>query len=62
VTASGDIGNGSYCRVIAGRHAGKSGTVEDRNISKSGHVTITVRQDDGTRFKTLAKSVEPGAR
>ena len=34
------------------------GVVEDRaHVSKAGHVTISVRQDDGVRFKTLAKSV-----
>ncbi len=52
-----DVNNGDRCIVAAGRHAGKSGIVEDRNISKAGHVTISVRQDDGVRFKTLAKSV-----
>jgi ribosomal protein S4E len=52
-----DVANGDRCTVVLGRHAGKSGVVEDRNISKAGHVTISVRQDDGVRFKTLAKSV-----
>jgi ribosomal protein S4E len=52
-----EIGNGDTCRVVAGSHAGKSGIVEDRNLSKAGHVTITVRQADGVRFKTLAKNV-----
>lgn len=65
VQPSPDVHNGDRCSVIAGRHAGKSGVVEDRNISKAGHVSISVRQDDGTRFKTLAKSViverDPGA-
>ena len=53
-----DIANGDSCRVIAGTHKGKSGTVEDRHTSKTGHVTITVRQVNGDRFKTLARSVE----
>jgi ribosomal protein S4E len=53
--------NGENCVVIAGRHKGKAGTVEDRNVSKGGNVTITVRQVDGTRFKTLERSVEPRA-
>jgi ribosomal protein S4E len=44
--------------VIAGTHKGKAGTVEDRHISKGGNVTITVRQADGSRFKTLERSVE----
>jgi ribosomal protein S4E len=53
------IADGTACRVVAGTHKGKAGTVEDRHTSKTGAVTITVRQDDGTRFKTLAKNVEP---
>ena len=55
------VRNCDRCRVIAGTHKGKSGTVEDRKTSKTGHVTITVRQDDGTRFKTLARNVIPEA-
>ncbi|MBA4010034.1 MAG: RNA-binding protein [Erythrobacter sp.] len=51
--------NGERCVVIAGTHKGKSGTVEDRNVSKGGNVTITVRQADGMRFKTLERSVRP---
>ena len=38
-------------------HAGKSGTVRDIKTSKTGHVTITVVQANGERFKTLAKNV-----
>ena len=52
-----DVNNGDRCTVAVGRHKGKSGVVEDRHLSKAGHVTISVRQDDGVRFKTLAKSV-----
>ena len=52
-----DVNNGDRCIVAVGRHKGKSGIVEDRHVSKAGHVTISVRQDDGVRFKTLAKSV-----
>jgi len=52
------IKEGDLCTVINGRHKGKSGIVGDINMSKAGHVTITVTQADGTRFKTLAKSVE----
>ncbi len=52
------IANGDVCRVIAGTHKGKSGTVEDLNTSKGGNITITVRQTDGVRFKTLARNVE----
>jgi ribosomal protein S4E len=50
--------NGDLCRVVGGTHAGKSGIVEDLNLSKTGHITITVRQKDGVRFKTLGKNVE----
>lgn len=50
--------NGDSCLVIAGTHKGKAGTVEDRNVSKGGNVTITVRQSDGSRFKTLERNVE----
>jgi hypothetical protein len=53
----GMVKNGDRCLVTGGSHAGKSGMVEDRNTSKTGHVTITVRQADGTRFKTLARNV-----
>lgn len=49
--------NGDSCKVVGGTHAGKSGTVEDLNLSKTGHITITVRQKDGVRFKTLGKNV-----
>lgn len=51
--------NGDSCIVIAGTHKGKTGTVEDRHVSKGGNVTITVRQADGNRFKTLERSVLP---
>jgi len=42
---------------MGGTHAGKSGTVTDIKTSKTGHVTITVVQENGVRFKTLAKNV-----
>ncbi|MFL6736325.1 MAG: KOW motif-containing protein [Sphingomonas sp.] len=51
------VRNGDQCTVVTGTHAGKSGIVEDLNTSKTGHVTITVRKDDGERFKTLARNV-----
>lgn len=50
--------NGDMCKVLGGTHAGKSGTVEDLKVSKTGHITITVRQESGVRFKTLGKNVE----
>jgi transcription antitermination factor NusG len=49
--------DGDQCLVIAGTLKGKSGTVRDVNTSKTGHVTITVVQADGARFKTLANNV-----
>ncbi len=49
--------DGDQCTVIAGTHAGKSGTVRDINLSKTGHITITVVQKNGERFKTLGKNV-----
>ena len=49
--------DGAKCRVIEGVHKGKSGTVTDIHTSKTGHITITVLQANGERFKTLAKNV-----
>ena len=49
--------DGDACEVVAGTHAGKSGTVRDINTSRSGAVTITVVQRSGVRFKTLARNV-----
>lgn len=49
--------DGAPCLVTGGTHKGKTGTVRDINTSKTGHVTITVVEADGERFKTLAKNV-----
>jgi ribosomal protein S4E len=49
--------DGDECKVIGGTHAGKSGTVRDIKTSKTGHITITVVQKNGVRFKTLGKNV-----
>jgi ribosomal protein S4E len=49
--------DGDQCMVIGGTHTGKSGTVTDIKLSKTGHVTITVVQKNGVRFKTLGKNV-----
>jgi ribosomal protein S4E len=49
--------DGDHCEVVAGTHAGKSGRVEDIKTSKTGHVTITVRQANDVRLKTLARNV-----
>lgn len=50
--------DGDRCKVMGGTHAGKSGTIRDINTSKTGHITITVVQKNGVRFKTLEKNVE----
>ena len=49
--------DGAPCKVINGVHAGKSGTIRDIKTGKTGHVSITVVQANGERFKTLAKNV-----
>jgi ribosomal protein S4E len=56
-SGNGAVANGDICVVIAGTHKGRSGTVEDWKLSKSGQATITVREATGERFKTLARSV-----
>lgn len=52
-----DLKDGDNCKVTAGTHKDKTGTVSDINTSKTGHLTITVTQPNGVRFKTLAKNV-----
>jgi len=52
-----EVRDGDACLVVGGTHAGKSGIVEDCKLSATGHRTITVRQDSGERFKTLARNV-----
>jgi hypothetical protein len=54
--------DGDFCDVAGGTHRGKSGTVRDIKKSKTGHLTITVVQSNGVRFKTLAKNVVVKAR
>jgi len=51
--------DGMACNVVAGTHKGKAGTVRDINTSKTGHITITVVQTNGERFKTLGRNVVP---
>ena len=51
------VKDGDYCLVTGGTHKGKSGTARDLYISKTGHVTLTVVQQNGDRFKTLARNV-----
>jgi hypothetical protein len=54
---TGQLQDGARCKVIGGTHAGKTGTVHDIKTGKTGHVSITVKQPNGVRFKTLAKNV-----
>lgn len=56
--ASTKLRDCDQCKVIGGTHVGKQGTVRDINTSKTGHITITVEQKNGVRFKTLGKNVE----
>ncbi len=49
--------DGDFCQVIAGTHKGKSGTARDLNTSKTGHLTLTIVQENGVRFKTLGRNV-----
>ena len=49
--------DGDQCRVVVGTHSGKSGTVRDIHMSKTGHITITVEGKNGVRFKTLGKNI-----
>lgn len=55
--SSDRVTDGDRCSVVAGTHAGKTGTVRDVHTSKTGHITITVEQPNGARFKTLATNV-----
>jgi len=54
---SRELKDGDQCKVIGGTHEGKSGRVTDIHTSKTGHITITVVQANGERFKTLGKNV-----
>jgi ribosomal protein S4E len=54
---SGKLMDGAKCKVMSGVHEGKSGTVRNIKTGKTGHVSITVVQANGERFKTLAKNV-----
>lgn len=57
-TNPNNIKEGDFCIVIGGTHKGKEGNAGDFNISKTGHLTITITQADGVRFKTLGKNVQ----
>lgn len=52
-----NLKDGDHCLVIGGTHKGKSGKVIDINTSKTGHITITVEQENSVKFKTLGKNV-----
>ncbi len=52
-----ELKDGDECTVINGTHKGKAGTVHDIKTSKTGHITITVKQENGVRFKTLGRNV-----
>ena len=54
---NGRLKDGSKCKVVNGTHSGKSGIVRDVKKSRTGHLTITVVQATGERFKTLARNV-----
>ena len=53
----GKLKDGAKCKVIGGTHEGKSGVVRDIKTGKTGHISITVVQSNGERFKTLAKNI-----
>jgi ribosomal protein S4E len=57
IPPSATVKDGDRCKVVGGAHQGKSGIARDLNISKTGHLTITVVQENGERFKTLGKNV-----
>lgn len=52
-----NLKDGDHCIVVKGTHKGKAGKVSDINTSKTGHITITVEQDNAVRFKTLGRNV-----
>jgi ribosomal protein S4E len=56
------IRDGDFCMVTGGTHKGKSGAARDLNVSKTGHLTLTIVQRNGERFKTLASNVAKTAR
>lgn len=53
-----NLKDGDYCVVVKGTHKGKQGKVSDIHTSKTGHITITVEQDNDVKFKTLGRNVE----
>ena len=59
---NGRVRDGDFCRVTGGTHRGKTGVVRDSKLSKTGHMTITVEQENGERFKTLARNASAETR
>ena len=55
--ATNKLKDGARCKVIGGTHEGKSGVVRNIKTGKTSHVSITVVQSGGVKFKTLAKNV-----
>jgi hypothetical protein len=53
------IDDGLACRVVKGTHSDKAGTVQDRRMNESDHLTITVRQANGVCLKTPSRNVVP---
>ena len=53
------MNEGDRCLIVGGVHIGKLGIVADSHTSRGGHITITVRQDNGESFKTLARNAFP---
>jgi len=47
----------NLCKVVAGTHAGKSGTVRDISRSKPAILRSLLKQKNGVRFKTLGRNV-----
>jgi ribosomal protein S4E len=52
-----NLKDGASCKVIGGTHLRKSGIVKDIKTSKTGHITVTILQSNGVRFKTLGKNI-----
>lgn len=50
--------DGDFGTVTAGTHKGKAGIIRDINTSKTGHITVTVVQENGVRFKTLGRNIK----
>lgn len=57
-SATATLKNDDYCKVTGGTHKGKEGTIKDLHTSKTGHLTLTVLQANGNRFKTLGRNVQ----